>query len=222
MPLSHLLIQINPSLRERAYSPRKVWLAGWRMPSSTVRTFTDADAYFAGIRNLQIDGLVTQHGTSFRAEATLIDLQRLQMGRFDEALPQIKRVTPSGSRVLLLFATDPSKPPMLTNGIETSHGQAVLFGLGYPYYLRSLAANRWGTLSLQPQDLATAAEAVAGRDLTPPAFMHPIKPPVLPLSRLQKLHEATGQLAKTAPGILAKPEVTRAMEQALVKRWYYA
>ncbi len=36
------------------------------------------------------------------------------------------------------------------------------------------------------------------------------------MSRLSSLHEAAGHLAKTAPDILAKPEVARAMEQALV------
>lgn len=186
------------------------------MPSSTVRTFTDADAYFAGIRNLQIDGLVTQRGR-FRTESTLIDLHRLQMGRFEEDLPQIKRVTPSGSRALLLFATDPGKQAMLANGIETSQGQAVLLGLRWPYYLRSAAATRWGTMSLKPEDLAAAAGAIAGRELTPPNFMHPVRPPDLPLSRLRKLHEATGHLAKAAPNILAKPQVARAIEQALVE-----
>lgn len=186
------------------------------MPSSTVCTFTDADAYFAGIRNLRIDGLVTQRG-KFHAESALIDLHRLQMGRFEEDLPQIKRVTPSGSRTLLLFATDPGKRAVLANGIETSQGQAVLFGLHWPYYLRSAAASRWGTMSLKPEDLAAAAGAITGRELAPPNFMRSVQPPVLPLSRLQKLHQATGHLAKTAPDILAKPEVARAIEQALVE-----
>ena len=34
------------------------------MPESAVRTFTDPDAYFGGIRNLSIDGLVTGRGSS--------------------------------------------------------------------------------------------------------------------------------------------------------------
>ena len=34
------------------------------MPSSVVRTFTDPDAYFAGIRNLHIEGLVLQRANS--------------------------------------------------------------------------------------------------------------------------------------------------------------
>ena len=56
------------------------------MPSTAVQTFTDPDAYFAGIRNLQIDGLVLRHG-KFWAKSTRIDLHRLWMHRFDEDLP---------------------------------------------------------------------------------------------------------------------------------------
>src|SRR5205085_3931111 len=52
---------------------------------------------------------------------------------------------------------------------------------------------------------------------TPPSLMLPIRPPIASLSRLLQLHEATGHLAKTAPDILAKPEVARAIEEALVE-----
>ena len=65
------------------------------MPSSATRTFTDPDMCFAGIRNLQIDGVITKRG-EFRAESTRIDLHRLWMHRFDESLPRIMRITPSG------------------------------------------------------------------------------------------------------------------------------
>jgi hypothetical protein len=37
------------------------------MPSSATRTFTDPDIYFAGIRSLQIDGVITKRG-EFRAD----------------------------------------------------------------------------------------------------------------------------------------------------------
>jgi AraC-like DNA-binding protein len=186
------------------------------MPSSAVRTFTDADAYFAGIRSLPIEGLVTERG-KFRAEATLIDLHRLQMGRFDEDLSRIMRVTPSGHRSLILFATGSNHPAMLANGIDLSQNQIAMFGLHWPYYLRSLSASRWGTMSLVPEDLAGVGRAIVGRELTPPGFMRPLRPPMSPFSQLLKLHEATGLLAKTAPDILARPEVARAMEQALVE-----
>ena len=57
------------------------------MPSSAVGSFTDPEIYFAGIRNLQIDGVITKRG-EFRAESTHIDLHRLFMYRSDESLPR--------------------------------------------------------------------------------------------------------------------------------------
>jgi AraC-like DNA-binding protein len=185
------------------------------MPSSAVRTFTDPDAYFAGIRNLQIDGLVMRRG-EFRAEATRIDLHRLWMHRFDEDLPRIMKVAPSGKRALIIFATRPDQPGMQVNGIETSQNQIAKFGLRSEWYLRSSTRCEWGTMSLAPEDLA-AGETIIGRELVPPTFACSVAPPPTALSRLRKLHEAAGQFAKIAPDILAKPEVERAMEQALVE-----
>ena len=121
------------------------------MPSSATRTFTDPDMCFAGIRNLQIDGVITKRG-EFRAESTRIDLHRLWMHRFDESLPRIMRITPTGNRSLILFATDPHQRKMQVSGIETSQDQIAMFGLDRPYYLRSSASCRWGTTSLTPQE----------------------------------------------------------------------
>jgi hypothetical protein len=53
------------------------------MPSSAVLSFADPDMYFAGIRNLQIDGVITKRG-ELRAESTRIDLHRLWMHRIEE------------------------------------------------------------------------------------------------------------------------------------------
>jgi AraC-like DNA-binding protein len=186
------------------------------MPSSAIRTFADPEMYFGGIRNLQIDGVITKRG-EFRAESTRIDLHRLWMHRFDESLPRIMRITPSGKRSLILFATDPYQPEMQVSGIEASHDQIAMFGLDWPYYLRSSAACGWGTMSLTPEELAAASEAIIGRPMTPPSFPRWISPPAPVASRLLQLHEAAGHLAKTAPDILAKPEVARAIEEALVE-----
>ena len=159
------------------------------MPLSTVHTFTDPDMYFAGIRNLQIDGVITKRG-EFRADSTRIDLHRLWMHRIDERLPRIMRVTPSGNRSLILFATDPYQPTMQVSGIETSQAQIAVFGLDWPYYLRSSAACGWGTMSLTPEDLAAASEAIIGHPLTPPSFPRWTSPPPSVASRLLLLHEA--------------------------------
>ena len=186
------------------------------MPSSASRTFTDPDKYFAGIRNLQIEGVITKRG-EFCAESTRIDLHRLWMHRFDESLPRIMRITPSGKRAVILFATDPHQPTMQVSGIEASQDQIAMFGLDCPYYLRSSGVCGWGTMSLTPEDLAAASEAIIGRPVTPPSFPRWTSPPAPVTARLLQLHEAAGHLAKTAPDILAKPEVARAIEEALVE-----
>ena len=72
-------------------------------------------------------------------------------------------------------------------------------------------------MSLTPEDLAAVSEAIIGRPLTLPSFPRWTSPPAPVVSRLLQLHEAAGHLAKTAPDILAKPEVARAIEEALVE-----
>src|SRR4029077_14917851 len=91
------------------------------------------------------------------------------------------------------------------------------FGLDWPYYLRSSAACGWATMSLTPEDLAAISEAIIGRPLPPASFSRWAKPPAAVVYRLLRLHEAAGHLAKTPPDILAKPEVARAIEEALVE-----
>jgi len=141
----------------------------------------------------------------------------LWMHRIDESLPRIMRITPSGKRSLILFATDPHQPEMQVSGIEISEAQIAMFGLDWPYYLRSSAACGWGTMSLIPEDLATVSEAIIGRPLTPPSFPRWTSPPASVVSRLLQLHEAAGHLATTTPDILAKAEVARAIEEALLQ-----
>ena len=84
------------------------------MPSSAVRTFTDPDAYFSGIRNLPTEGVVRRRG-EFRAESIRIDLHRLLMYRADEDLPRIMRVTRNGVRSVIIFASRQDQPTMQVN-----------------------------------------------------------------------------------------------------------
>jgi AraC-like DNA-binding protein len=87
-----------------------------------------------------------------------------------------------------------------------------VFRAGSEGHNRSSAACQWGSIALTHEDIAAAGQTVIGRELTAPLFTQRIKPPAAPLSGLLKLHEAAGHLAKTAPGILAHPEVARALE----------
>jgi AraC-like DNA-binding protein len=72
-------------------------------------------------------------------------------------------------------------------------------------------------MSLTQEDLAAAGQAIIGRELiTPSSLTYRLSPPPAILLRLLNLHKAAGHLAKTAPDILAHPQVARALEQGLV------
>jgi AraC-like DNA-binding protein len=186
------------------------------MPDSAVMTFTDPDVYHANIRRTQVvEGVVTVRG-EYRAELTRTDLHRLWMQRADETLARVLNFTPSGERVPILFATDQHQAAMHFSGLELSTDEIIVIGFGTESHHRTSAACRWGAMSLTLDDLVAAGQAIIGRELTAPSFTHRIRPPALLLSRLSNLHEAAGHLAKTAPDILAQPEVARAIEQALV------
>ena len=58
------------------------------MASSTVRTFTDPDAYHAAIRYAHAEGIITHRG-DYRAAMTLIRLDRVSINRSEETLPRI-------------------------------------------------------------------------------------------------------------------------------------
>ena len=187
------------------------------MPSSAVRTFIDPDTYFAGIRNLQIDGVITQRG-EFRAESTRIDLHRLWMHRLDESLPRIMRVTPSGKRAADRLRDRTWQPTMLVSGDRnTGRHKSPCNGLDWPWYLRSSApamglhvADARGSCRRQQGDHRAPIDAAL-------SFARSLTPAPVASRLLRKLHEAAGHLAKTAPDILAKPEVARAIEEALLE-----
>jgi hypothetical protein len=146
-----------------------------------------------------------------------VDLHRLWMHRFNEDLPRIMKVTPSRRRAVITFLTGADQPAMQVNGIEISSNQIASIALDWEWYLQSSTPCEWGTMSLAPEDLAAVGETITGRELAPPAFARGLRPmPHAPL-RMRKLHEASSHLARTAPDILAEPEVAQAIEQALVE-----
>src|SRR6202011_438782 len=102
------------------------------------------------------------------------------------------------------------------SGLELAPDEIIVIGFGTASHHRSSAACRWGALSLTLEDLVAAGQAIIGRELTSPPFTHRIRPPPAFFARLSSLHEAAGHLAKTAPDILAHPEVARALEHTLV------
>ena len=95
------------------------------MPSSTVRTFTDPDAYHAAIRHTHAEGIVTGRG-QFRAELTLVRLDRVSLHRSEEALPYLTlpRLTYSAVDPALFLVAFPvhRDQQLYLGGLEMAHG----------------------------------------------------------------------------------------------------
>jgi AraC-like DNA-binding protein len=186
------------------------------MPSSAVRRFQDPWEHQAFFRGADMKVLVTGTG-QYRSALTRIDLHRLWMQRNATSLPQIAHIVANRDRSPIGFLVDTEQPAVLRHGTEFLPGTIVFSTPGADGHVRSTGPSRWGTMSLTPDDLASAGRALAGRELTPPTVSQVIRPPQPLMARLTQLHAAACHLAATAPGILATDEVAKAMEQELVR-----
>ena len=183
------------------------------MPSSTVRTFTDPDAYHTAIRDTQAEGIVTERG-NFRVELTNIRLDRLSLQRSEESLPRTAYSAVDPKLFGIVFVTSPDQQ-VHVNGLELSPGEIVVFRAASEGYNRAATACQWGSIALTHEEIAAAGQAIIGRELIAPPVTHRVKPAPPLLLQLLNLHEAAGRLAKIAPDILTKPEVARAIDQGL-------
>jgi len=186
------------------------------MPDSAILTFTDPHEYQAAVRASDAKFIVTAPG-KYRAELTRINLHRLWMQRGWDSLPRVAHTAVHKDRLPILFLADVHQTPIHHCGKEMSAGEIVFGSSGAEHYYRTPMASHWASMSLTPEALAAAGQFLVGQELTAPAVTNLIRPPPELMSRLQRLHEAAGRLAATAPDILAHPEVARAMEQELVR-----
>ncbi len=72
-------------------------------------------------------------------------------------------------------------------------------------------------MSLSPDDLAKAVSLLVGRELSAPADTFRVRPRPSDLAHLRRLHAAAGELAASAPDVLALPEAARSLEDALTQ-----
>ena len=184
-------------------------------PSNTVQEFSDPHEYQSLIRGADVRINLTTPG-QYRAKLTKVDLHRLWMQRGESSLPYVVHSAPRRDRGFISFLADTRQAPSRHNGLELLPGTILVSAPGTEFHRRS-PGGRWAAMSLTLEDLATAGQAIVGRELTAPRATQIIRPPPHLMSRLLQLHEAAGRLAETVPDVLAHPEVARAMEQALVQ-----
>ena len=185
------------------------------MPNSVMFKSSDPYEHQRAIRAAEISLIVTAPGR-FRADLTRIDLHQLWMQRSRELLPRIAHSAVRGDRNVIFFLADTNQASIYHTGIEIQPGHIVFDRRGAEHHHRSSSACYWGSMSLTPDDLAAAGQAVAGYDLIAPKVTRMIRPPDNLMSRLLRLHETAGHLAANVPDLLAHPEVSKAIEQELV------
>ena len=187
------------------------------MPGTTVQAFTDIDRYQELIRGARnIDLLVTGSG-KFQAELTKIDLHHLWTQRGQASVSKIMHTTLTPTRSPIFFLTHQEQAHTIHNGVELRPGEILFYGRGAEHYHRFPAGTNWSAMSLTPEQLAEAGEAVTQRDLRAPITTSKIRPPARLLERLLHLNDTAARLAATMPDVIAHPEVARAIEQELMR-----
>lgn len=187
------------------------------MPGTTVQAFTDIDRYQESIRGARnIDLLVTGSG-KFQAELTKIDLHHLWTQRGQASVSKIMHTTLTPTRSPIFFLTHQEQAHTIHNGVELRPGEILFYGRGAEHYHRFPAGTNWSAMSLTPEQLAEAGEAVTQRDLRAPITTSKIRPPARLLERLLHLNDTAARLAATMPDVIAHPEVARAIEQELMR-----
>ncbi len=185
------------------------------MFAGSVLTFSDPDRYQAAISPAQVELLVTTKGEC-RAALTGIKLRRLWLQRGRESLPRVANATVKADRLALFFLASADQAATHHSGRVLAFGEIVASAAGSAQHLRTEGPCHWATLSMTRDDLTAAGHALVGRDLIEPSVTQYLRPSLPLVSRLLNLHQAAGQLARSAADILAQPEVTRALEHALV------
>jgi hypothetical protein len=131
------------------------------MPRSVVFHSRDPYEHQRLVRAAEVELLVTSPG-EFRAELTRIDLHRLWLQRSRESLPRVSHATNSKDRNAVFFHAHAEQASMHHTGMEFPPGCIMFYATGADHHHRSSTACSWAGISLTPEDLAEAGQAIVG------------------------------------------------------------
>ena len=92
----------------------------------------------------------------------------------------------------------------------------VFHGLGEHIHLRTAGSSDKGFIALRPEHLAFWSKALTEAEVIPPAFTQIIRPSRSAVKHLLRLHAEACRLVEDFPGVIAHPEIARALEQELI------
>lgn len=185
------------------------------MLQSHSHAFFDPYAMAAAVRGSSTELVLTSKG-DFHGSITTIDLHRLLMLRATLSVPAIVRTAITSGRATIMFLSDRQQGPFGYGSQEMSPGEILSYGQDANDHFRSGPNLRCAAMSLTPDDLAAAGEAIAGREIAVPSGNRIVWPQQASMSRLMVLHEAVRRLAEAAPAMLSRPAVAAALEGELV------
>jgi AraC-like DNA-binding protein len=182
------------------------------MPASGTYIFTSAECFQASFRGM-LD-LILPQAREFSARLTRIELLSLVLLRVQEAQSHVAHVSLPSESVFVTFPTQRGSL-LICDGVGLQFGDIMFHSRGERFHQRTIAASRWGSISLPPAALMTFSRTIAGRDLVPPAAGQVLRPPPADRLQLLRLHAQAGRIAETNLNQIGHPEVARALEQDL-------
>jgi len=185
------------------------------MALSRVFSFDDPSVCEAIFPSADVELFPTAKG-NFHAEVTQIRMNAIWMHRIHIALPEINTVAVKSGRRSIGFLTERNSASLLDCGLDVRPGDIVM-NRSDVVHQRSEAGFHYGTVSLPSEYLAAAAEAIIGRELPESPHKSTLRPSSGLMLRLLNIHKSIGQLAHGTPDILELPEVSRALENELIR-----
>jgi AraC-like DNA-binding protein len=183
--------------------------------SSSVRVFTEPDEYTAAIRQGTHKITITERG-NFKAKLWRVTLPTFWMQRFSEVLARTSHIDDWGGRVVIAFRNK-SGPSLIRNGVEVLIDRIYWLCPGLDYYHHSTGPADYLGISFPLDQIAVTGPAILGRELKVPTDAQTIVPPPDAMARLQRLQAAATTLAEDVPQMLAHPQASRGLEQALIE-----
>ena len=162
------------------------------MPVSGSCIFTDVCSYQTSLQDM-FDLLVVR---PFNARLTWVELPNVRLFRAQEGSPRVASVELPPDLVFVTFPTK-RRSLLICDGTELQFGNIMFHSRGERFHQRTVAASRWGSVSLTPASLMTFSRALIGQAIAAPRNGQILRPPPSDWFQFLRLHAQAGRIAET-------------------------
>jgi AraC-like DNA-binding protein len=177
--------------------------------------FDRSTDFGASIGTSKVDLFVTAGG-DFGGRLTWLSLGQLNVLRAQENLPRIGFFELPPKQAIISFPVG-RWSSFVYCGYCVQFGSILFHGVAERMHQRTNDASIWGLISLPLELLATYSKALTGQSITPPTKGRVIRPVRATAKALLELCSKAWRLAETRGELIAKPEVTHALEEEFLR-----